>query len=85
LLPTAAGARIELRGGKMSSSDGPFANGAEVVGGYAIFEVKSRQEAIEWATRFMKAHKDHWKGWEGETEVRQLMSAPGMGEGKPHG
>ena len=35
--------------------------------------MKTKQEAIEWATRFMNLHKQHWPGWEGETELRQLM------------
>ena len=35
--------------------------------------MKSKEEAIEWATRFMNLHKQHWPGWEGEIELRQLM------------
>ena len=76
LLPTAAGARIRLDGGTISTSEGPFGSGHEIVGGYAIFEVPSKQEAIVWAKRFMALHKEHWSGWEGETEVRQLFQAP---------
>lgn len=79
LMPTAAGARVRLDGGAISTSEGPFASGHEVVGGYAIFEVGSKAEAIDWATRFMQVHKEHWPGWEGETEVRQLIQAPPSG------
>jgi hypothetical protein len=85
MLPTAAGARIRLQGGKMATSDGPFASGHEVAGGYAIFNVQSKQEAIEWAKRFMQLHIDHWAGWEGETEVRQLIQATDSRPGASRG
>jgi hypothetical protein len=71
--PTALGARVRLSGGKVSVVDGPFTESKEVVGGYAQFELKSKQEAIEGAVRFMELHKKHWPGWEGETEVRQMF------------
>ena len=73
LLPTAAGARIRLSHGTITTIDGSVATGQEVVGAYALFEVPSKQQAIEWATRFMALHKKHWDGWEGETEVRQVL------------
>ena len=44
-----------------------------VVGGFAMFELKSKEEAIEGATRFMELHKKYWPGWEGETEIRQVL------------
>jgi hypothetical protein len=72
LKPTALGARVRLSGGKVSVTDGPFVETKEIVGGYAQFELKSKQEAIESAVRFMELHKQHWPGWEGETEVRQM-------------
>ena len=73
LAPTALGARVRLSGGKVSVTDGPFAETKEVVGGYAQFELKSKEEAIESAVRFMELHRKHWPGWEGETEVRQMF------------
>jgi hypothetical protein len=76
LLPSAAGARVRLSGGKLAVTDGPFTEAKELVGGYAVFEFKSRQEAIESARQFMELHKLYWPGWEGETEVRQMMDAP---------
>ena len=85
LMPTAAGARVRLEGGKISTSEGPIASGREVVGAYAIFNVQSKQDAVAWATRFMEVHKEHWKGWQGETEVRQVMEAPGSGGGAARG
>jgi len=71
--PTALGARVRLSGGQITVIDGPFTEAKEVVGGYAQFELKSKQEAIEGAVRFMELHKKHWPGWEGETEVRQMF------------
>jgi len=71
--PTAQGARVRLSGGKVSVIDGPFTEAREVIGGYAQFELKSKEEAIEGAVRFMELHKQYWPGWEGETEVRQMF------------
>ena len=73
LASTAQGARVRLSGGKVTVIDGPFTEAKEVVGGYAQFELKSKQEAIASAVRFMELHRKHWPEWEGETEVRQMM------------
>jgi hypothetical protein len=75
--PTALGARVRLSGGKLTVTDGPFAEAKEVIGGYAQFELKSKEEAIEGARRFMELHKKHWPDWEGETEIRQMMGPEG--------
>jgi hypothetical protein len=77
LAPTAQGARIRLSKGKLTVTDGPFAEAKEVVGGYAQFELKSKEEAIEGALRFMELHKKYWPEWEGETEVRQMLGPEG--------
>jgi hypothetical protein len=71
--PTALGARVRLSGGKLTVTDGPFTEAKEIIGGYAQFELKSKQEAIEGALQFMELHKKHWPGWEGETEIRQMF------------
>jgi hypothetical protein len=73
LTPTAQGARVRLSGGKVTVIDGPFTEAKEIIGGFAQFELKSKQEAIESAVAFMELHKKHWPGWEGETEVRQMF------------
>jgi len=73
LLPTALGARVQLSGGQVTVVDGPFTEAKEIVGGYAQFELTSKEEAIKGAVRFMELHKEHWPGWEGETEVRQMF------------
>ncbi len=77
LLPTATGTRVRLSGGKLTVIDGPFTEAKEVVGGYAQFELKSKEEAIEGAKRFMELHKEHWPGWEGETEIREMFGPQG--------
>jgi hypothetical protein len=51
LHPPAAGARVSFSGGKAKVTDGPFAEAKEVLGGYWIIQVKSRAEAVEWASR----------------------------------
>lgn len=71
--PTALGARVRLSGGQLDVIDGPFTEAKEVIGGYAQFELKSKEEAIEGASRFMELHKKHWPGWEGETEIRPML------------
>jgi hypothetical protein len=71
--PTSQGARVRLSGGRVTVIDGPFTEAKEVIGGYAQFELKSKQEAIESAVEFMELHKKYWPGWEGETEVRQMF------------
>ena len=73
LAPTAISNRVRLSQGKVSVIDGPFAETKEVVGGFAVFEVGSKQEMIDATVQFMELHREHWPGWEGETEVRQIF------------
>jgi hypothetical protein len=77
LMPTSLGANVKLSGGKVTATDGPFAEAKEVIGGYAQFELKSKEEAVQSAISFMELHKKYWPGWEGETEVRQMYE-PGQ-------
>src|ERR1700680_1444359 len=81
LASTATGTRVRLSGGKLTVTDGPFAEAKEVFGGYAVFELKSKKEAIEGAVRFMELHKQHWPGWDGETEIRQVTFLNGRAVG----
>jgi hypothetical protein len=78
LLPSVMGARVRLTGGRLMVTDGPFTEAKEVIGGYAVYAVKSKEEALEWARRFMALHQEHWMGWEGEVELRQLYDPPGV-------
>lgn len=84
LLPTAMGGyRVRVKGGKLIATDGPFTEAKEVIGGYAVFAVQSKEEAIELAVRFMSLHKEHWPEWEGETELRQMFDGPGCPDSQP--
>jgi hypothetical protein len=73
LAPLAQSTRVRVSEGQLTVTDGPFTEAKEVVGGFAQFELKSRQEAIEGAVHFMELHRKHWPGWEGETEIRQIF------------
>lgn len=77
--PTAQGAQVRISGGKITVTDGPFTEAKEVIGGYAQFEMKSKQEAIDAAVRFMELHKQYWPGWEGVTEVRPMFDPKDFG------
>ena len=66
LVPPSAGARVTYTGGKATVTDGPFAEAKEVIGGYWIIQVRSREEAIEWARRAPMSH-------DGIIEVRQIQ------------
>jgi hypothetical protein len=73
LAPSAMGASVRLSGGKVTVTDGPFSEAKEVIGGYAQFELASKEEAVQSAVRFMELHRQHWPGFEGVTEVRQMF------------
>jgi len=75
LKPTAASARVRLSAGQIRATDGPFTEAKEIVGGFAILEFASREEAVKSAIDFMGLHKKYWPGWEGETEVREILGA----------
>jgi hypothetical protein len=70
LQPSSAGSRVKLKGGRITVLDGPFTESKEIVGGYAIIDAKSRDEALTLARRFMELHLRNWPGFEGECEVR---------------
>ncbi len=70
-LPSALGARISLTGGQFNVIDGPFTESKELVGGFALIETKSKEEAVEFTKTFLKVAGD------GETEIRQIFEAPG--------
>ena len=57
--------------------DGPFTETKELIGGYAVTEVRSKQEAIELGRRLLQIHLDNWPGWEGSCEIRQLFQPDG--------
>ena len=74
LRPTALGsARIESRRGRLKLTDGPFAETKEVLGGFAIFEFATREDALAAARSFMELHRQHWPEWEGVCEMRPMF------------
>jgi hypothetical protein len=68
-LPSATGARVRLSNGKLAVTDGPFSEAKELIGGLAILQAKSKQEAIELVKQFLNVAGD------GECELRQLYEA----------
>ena len=73
LMPSFMGARVRLSKDQLTVKDGPFAETKEMIGGFAVYDVKSKEEAIEATKRFLDLHRQHWPGWEGEVEIRQLF------------
>jgi hypothetical protein len=71
LAPTADGKRVRLRAGRISVVDGPFAEAKEVIGGYAMLDAASMDEAVALTERFVELHVAD--GWEIDCEVRQVF------------
>lgn len=69
---TADGFRVRSSGGRLKVTDGPFTEAKEIVGGYAMVEAKSKDQALQVARDFMELHRVHWPEFEGECEVRPL-------------
>jgi hypothetical protein len=76
LQPSSKGFRIRYTGQKRTVIDGPFAETKELIAGYTLIQVKSKQEAIEWAKRFPNPHGE---GADAEIEVRQLFELEDFG------
>jgi hypothetical protein len=78
LMPIAmTGAQVKITDGKLSVVDGPFVETKELIGGYAIFELRDKEEAVAAAREFMQLHLDHMPGWDGTCEVRSFAT-PGV-------
>lgn len=75
LQPSSKGARIKFSGGKRTIIDGPFTETKELIAGYWIIQVKSREEAMEWAKRVPAPHE----GQDGEIEIRQFFELDDFG------
>ena len=75
LMPLDLGARITNARGKVAVIDGPFAETKEVIGGFALFEVKDRDEGLALAVEFMQLHVDHMPGWDGVMEMREVAGS----------
>jgi hypothetical protein len=74
LHPSPAGARVSLVGGQISAADGPFTESKELIS-YALYDVRSKEDAVEWTTRFLKLHRELWPEWQGEADILQVFSA----------
>lgn len=80
LTPLAMGAQVRVKAGRLSVVDGPFVEAKEMIGGYAIFDVQSKEEAMALAVEFMQLHLDYMPGWDGTCEVRQFAGFAGARE-----
>ena len=69
---TSKGASVRLEGGKLTVRDGPFTEAKEMIGGFTIMELPSKEAAIEEARKFMELHRRLWPAWDGECEVRLM-------------
>jgi hypothetical protein len=72
-LPSAKGARVRYSKGKFTVIDGPFTESKELIAGFALFQVKSKEAAIEWTKRFLEV------AGEGESEIRQIYEPQDFG------
>ena len=72
LKPSSAATRLRIEKGKLTVTDGPFTEAKEVVGGWAILKVSSREEALENCKKFMELHSQYWPGWEGTSEMFEM-------------
>jgi len=76
LAPSAAGTRVTLNGGNTSTTDGIF---TKDLASYAIYDVASEEEVVEWASRFLDVHAEHWPGWDGEVQVLKVLGPEDFG------
>ncbi|WP_449395142.1 YciI family protein [Devosia riboflavina] len=54
-------------------TDGPFAEAKEMVGGYAVYELETDAEIVNWTQRFVELHRKHWPEWDGEVTILHLQ------------
>lgn len=78
LAPTSDGVQIRSSGGTLTMTDGPFTEAKEVIGGFAMHEVRSKEEAVELSRRFMQIHADIWPEFVGTCELRQVFGPEDM-------
>jgi hypothetical protein len=74
LMPNAEIAQVRIADGRLHVIDGPYAETKEVIGGFAVFELKDKEEAVASAVECMQLHKDYLPGWEGTCEVRAIAA-----------
>ena len=77
LLPSAMGARLRIAGGQVTVTDGPFPETKELIGGFAVLRLPSKEEAVEVGRRFMEVHAEILgPSYEGEMEIRPMFDGP---------
>jgi len=72
LMPSKDGFRIRLADGKLTLTDGPFSESKEIIGGWAVLQTSTREQAVRICMEFMDLHRKHWPGFEAESEVRPI-------------
>lgn len=72
LAPSRDGFRMRLSGGTLTTTDGPFTESKELIGGWAILQADSREEILRLTTEFLDLHRVHWPDFECECEVRPI-------------
>jgi hypothetical protein len=72
------GFRMRLANGQLTTTDGPFIETKEIIGGWAILEASSKAAILQLTTEFLDLHREHWPEFEGECEVRpiEFMTQP---------
>ena len=81
LQPSSKGWRIRYSGAKCAVIDGPFTEAKELIAGYTIIQVKTKEQALEWTRRFPNPFPNAGKeGWEAEIEVRPIRELEDLGD-----
>lgn len=70
--------QLSVAAAELTVVDGPFTETKELLS-YAIYEVRSKEEAVEWTRRFMAVHRDLWPEWSGDSYVVPIMGGPPQG------
>ena len=72
LAPSREGFRMRLANGHLTTTDGPFAESKEIIGGWAILKADTKAEILRLTTEFLELHRNYWPEFEGECEVRPI-------------
>lgn len=70
---------VSVRAGEVTTFDGPFAEGRETIGGFAVLELRDDAEAAFEARELVELHVQHWPGWEGSVDIRRIASEEELG------
>lgn len=66
---------LTVKGGELMV-DGPYAEAREVIGGFAVYELETKEDAVAWSRKFMELHRTHWPAWDGEIIIRRMIHYP---------